>query len=152
MGHIPRIHQPIKASTSPSVTDRLQQIKEACQQAAEAIKRSQELMTRISTRFTPYCVGEKVWLDARNLSTSHPSAKLAPRHYGPFIVKQVISRTSFRLELPPQWKVHPIFHASLLTPYKETRKHGPNFTEPLPDLIDGQLEWEVEEILGVRRR
>ena len=151
MGHIPRVHQPIKVSTSPSVTDRLQQIKEARQQAAEAIKRSQELMTRISTRFTPYCVGEKVWLDACNLNTSHPSAKLAPRRYGPFTVTKAISRTSFRLELPPQWKVHPVFHASLLTPYKETREHGPNFTEPPPDLIDGQPEWEVEAILGARR-
>ena len=151
MGHIPCFHQPIKASVSPSVTDRLQRIKEARQQAAEAIRRSQELMTCISTRFTPYRVGEKVWLDARNLNTSHPSAKLAPRHYGPFTVTHAISHTSFRLELPSQWKVHPVLHASLLTLYKETREHGPNFTEPLPDLIDGQLEWEVEEILGAKR-
>jgi hypothetical protein len=35
-----------------------------------------------------------------------------------------------------------------LTPYKETEKHGPNFLELPPDLIDGKEEWEVEEILG----
>ena len=108
-------------------------------------------MTRVSTRFIPYRVGEKVWLDTRNLNTSHPSVKLAPQRYGPFTVTHAISHTSFHLKLPLQWKVHPVFHASLLTPYKETREHGPNFTEPLPDLIDGQPEWEVEEILGTRR-
>lgn len=47
-------------------------------------------------------------------------------------------------------EIHPVFHASLLTPYKETKEHGPNFLEPAPDLIDGQLEWEVEQILGAR--
>jgi hypothetical protein len=29
-------------------------------------------------------------------------------------------------------------------------EHGPNFLEPLPDLIEGQPEWEVEAIIGVR--
>jgi hypothetical protein len=45
-----------------------------------------------------------------------------------------------------------VFHASLLTPYKETPEHGPNFSEPSPDLIDGEPEWEVEQVLNVRRR
>ena len=65
---------------------------------------------------------------------------------------KVISRTSFQLQLPLSWKVHPVFHASLLTPYRETREHGNNSPEPPPDLIDGQPEWEVEQILGIRRR
>ena len=103
-------------------------------------------------RFTPYCVGDRVWLEAQNLTTSHPSAKLAPRRYGPFLITSVISHTSYRLKLPPQWKIHPVFHASLLTPYKETKEHGENFPEPAPDLINGQPEWEVEQILGARRR
>ena len=30
-------------------------------------------------------------------------------------------------------------------------KHGPNFLEPPPDLIDGEEEWEVEEILRDRQ-
>ena len=40
-----------------------------------------------------------------------------------------------------------VFHASLLTPYRETDQHGPNFLEPLPDIIEGEPEWEVERIL-----
>jgi Chromo (CHRromatin Organisation MOdifier) domain len=39
---------------------------------------------------------------------------------------------------------------SLLTPYNETPAHGPNILEPLPDLIEGKPEWEVEQILGNR--
>jgi len=41
-----------------------------------------------------------------------------------------------------------VFHASLLTPYKETDEHGTNFLEPPPELIEGEEEWEVEQILG----
>jgi hypothetical protein len=38
-----------------------------------------------------------------------------------------------------------------LLPYHETKEHGHNFTEPPPKLIEGQPEWEVEEILNSRQ-
>jgi Chromo (CHRromatin Organisation MOdifier) domain len=44
-----------------------------------------------------------------------------------------------------------VFHASLLSPYKETEEHGINYPEPPPDLIEGEEEYEVEDILGSRR-
>jgi len=55
------------------------------------------------------------------------------------------------LELPPQWKIHNVFHTSLLTPYIETEQHGPNYLEPPPDIIEGEPEFEVEQIVGSRR-
>jgi hypothetical protein len=51
------------------------------------------------------------------------------------------------LELPTQWSIHPVFHIDLLTPYKETTMHSPNFTRPAPELIDGEEEYSVEKIL-----
>jgi len=51
-------------------------------------------------------------------------------------------------QLPETWGIHDVFHASLLTPYKETDEHGTNFLEPPPELIEGEEEWEVEQILG----
>ena len=36
-------------------------------------------------------------------------------------------------------------------PYHETKEHGHNFPEPAPELIEGQPEWEVKEILNSRR-
>ena len=116
----------------------------------DALRKAQSLI--IPTNFIPYCVGDRVWLEGRNLNTTHPSAKLAPRRYGPFLVTAVISRTSYRLKLPTSWKIHNVFHASLLTPYRETSMNGNQYQEPVPDLIDGQPEWEVERILGARKR
>ena len=65
---------------------------------------------------------------------------------------QVLSPVTYRLILPEQWKIHPVFHVDLLTPYKETTFHGTNYTRPPPDLINDEEEYEVEQILDSRVR
>jgi hypothetical protein len=57
----------------------------------------------------------------------------------------------FQLELPHQWKIHNVFHASLFSPYVETELHRQNFPEPPPEIVEGDLEFEVEQIIGSRR-
>jgi hypothetical protein len=57
---------------------------------------------------------------------------------------------AYQLQLPKTWKIHNVFHAFYLSPYKETMEHGPNFLEPPPDLIEGHPEWEVEAIVVMR--
>jgi len=89
-------------------------------------------------------IREQVWLDASHLKLPHQKAKLTPKCLGPFRIIQEISPVAYQLELPVNWRIHNMFHASLLTPYHETQAHGPNFTQPLPDLIDGEEEYEVE--------
>ena len=98
-----------------------------------------------------YQAGDQVWLEGRNLRIDQPSAKLNPKRHGPFRVKKVLSPITYQLELPPQWKIHDVFHTDLLTPYREMEFHGPNFTKPPPDLIDGEEEYEIEEVLQSRR-
>ena len=65
---------------------------------------------------------------------------------------QELSPVTYRLTLPEQWKIHPVFHVDLLTPYKETTFHGTNYTRPPPDLINDEEEYEVEQILDARVR
>jgi hypothetical protein len=79
----------------------------------------------------------------------YPSQKLAPKHYRPFRVTKVVSHTSYQLELPAQWKIHNMFHILYLSPYHESPEHGKNFPRPLPDLINGEKEQEVEQIVGM---
>jgi hypothetical protein len=103
---------------------------------------------RISSKFHPWKVGDKVWLEGRNLRLCYPSRKLAPRWEGPFEIAQVISPVAFRLQLPPTWKIHNVFHASLLSTYRETTEHGPNYSNPPGDLIGGEEEFELDRILS----
>jgi hypothetical protein len=62
-----------------------------------------------------------------------------------------MSPVSYRLNLSPQWKIHPVFHIDLLTPYCETEVHGVNYQCPPPELVDNKEEYEVEAILDSRR-
>src|ERR1700747_1348934 len=151
MGYIPRAHQPERASALPRIEWHETRFKEVRNQAQEAMKTAQHLWEKRST-FTLYRKDDQVWLDAKNLKTTHPTTKLRPLQYGPFRVTEVISPVAYRLDLPPQWKIHNAFHTSLLTPYKETSAHGPNFPRPIPDIVDGQEEYEVERVLASRRQ
>ncbi len=122
------------------------------QHAQDSIMHTQQMMAkRGNSKFTPYQLGAMVWLEGVNLQTLYPTSKLAPKCYGPFPIKQVLSTVTYKLELPPQWKIHLVFHANLLTPYKETALHGTNYTRPPPDLITGEAEYEVEQILNMHR-
>jgi hypothetical protein len=47
--------------------------------------------------------------------------------------------------------VHDVFHTSLLLPYHETTTHSPNFSQPPPELVDGEEEYQVEHIMGHRK-
>ena len=94
--------------------------------------------------------GQQVWLKAKNISLTYGSSKLAPRRHGPFKILCVVSPVAYELELPEHWKIYPVFHASLLTPYTETTVHGSNFLRPPPEIVDRQEEYEVEQILSHR--
>jgi hypothetical protein len=137
-------------SPIPRVTLCLEQIKEARIQAQEAMIKAQQ--SWVKHHDTPkYKEGDLVWLEGKNHHINQPTAKLAPRRHGSFKVIQVMSAVNYQLELPTQWSIHPVFHTDLLTPYKETIMHGPNFTRPTPELIDGEEEYSVEKILDSRR-
>jgi hypothetical protein len=149
MGFNPRADWVHATSPIPRVTLRLEQLKEARIQARDAMIKAQQ--SWVKHRDTPkYKEGDQVWLEGKNLRINQPTAKLAPRRHGPFKIVQVMSAVNYRLELPTQWSIHPVFHIDLLTPYKETIMHGPNFTRPTPELIDGEEEYTVEKILDSR--
>src|SRR5579863_8880869 len=149
MGFIPKGHQVFCQSRAGRVMSRLDHISQLCQEVELNIKHMQELVIK-QNKFKLFSEGQKVWLDSMNLKTTHPVTKLCPKRYGPFTVTKKISHVTYQVDLPPSWKIHNAFHASLLSPYQEMLEHGQNFTEPPPDLIDGEQEWEVERIVATR--
>src|SRR5712672_2075727 len=102
------------------------------------------------SKFKGFEIGNKVWLEGTNIKRPYNSQKLSPKRYGPFEVVAKISHVAYKLNIPPTWQIHDVFHTSLLTPYKETVEHGKNFLKPPPDVIEGEEEWEVEQILEKR--
>jgi hypothetical protein len=102
----------------------------------------------ISSKFKPWKAGDKVWLESRNLNFNYPSRKLAPKQEGPFTIVKVLSPISYQLKIPITWKIHDVFHASFLSPYRETPEHGPNFLQPPPVITNSEEQWEVEKIIS----
>ena len=98
--------------------------------------------------FSPWKVGDKVWLEATHLRLQYPLQKLAPKQHGPFKIVQVLSPLTYQLRLLSIWKIHNIFHASLSSPYHPTKSYGPAFSSPPPDVIDHEEEYKVEATIA----
>ena len=109
----------------------------------------QKMKERIMSKFTPWKVSDKVWLEMTNLHMGG-SKKLQMKRTSSFEIREILSQMAFHLCIPSHWKIHLVFHASLLTSYKETVEHGPNYLWPPLDLIDREEGYKVEAILGHR--
>ena len=79
-------------------------------------------------------------------------AKLKEKRTGSFKIWRKLSNWAYELELPEEWKIHPVFHASLLTRFVTNEVHGPAFAKPPPDEVEGEEEYEVGTILKHRTR
>jgi len=63
-----------------------------------------------------------------------------------------ISQGAFQLELPEGWMIHNVFNEDLLTRCRESHFPGQHMElAPLPDIINEEEEYEVEEIRKYRR-
>ena len=154
MGYNPRaIPAVVPKTTVPAVEERLENLEKARQEAMAAHELARQRMAeRVTRGFTPFTKGQKVWLEAKNLRFLKDHKKLAMKRQGPFEITEVLGPLTYKLKLPSQWQIHDVFHAALLTPYRENDTHGPNFELPPPDLIAGEEEYEVEAIVGHRKR
>jgi len=136
------------SSNNQMAEDRIKKIMEYQAQAVDALNKATKGDGSIPQQ---YSIGDQVWLEGKHLKFPHQKTKLNPKRYGPFKIIKMISPVAYQIELPPSWKIHPVFHTSLLSPYSETTSHGPNFSQPPSELIDGEAEYEVELIRSHRR-
>jgi hypothetical protein len=98
-----------------------------------------------------YKVGDEVLLSMKylNLKHSEKSCKLLPKWIDSFEVVQVVGPVAYKLKMNPGWRVHHVFHVSLLEAYGESGRVQP---PPPPIEMEGALKYEVESILEHRFR
>ena len=151
MGFEPRAGAKMEAAS-----DMVSRMDSALEEArAAAAKAKSEMKQYYDRRRTPPPVfgkGDRVYLDASDIKTIRPSQKLSHRRLGPFEILEAVRNHSYRLRLPKQLsRLHPVFNVIKLTaalpdPITGRRASPP----PLPELIDGEEEYEVEQILNSR--
>ena len=149
LGYEPCSYSPLRTTFLPALENRLSFLEEAQKEALAAHDSAHWIMTQqFSQRFIPWKVGDKVWLEATHFHLHYSSKKLTPKHHGPFEITQVLFSLTYHLHLSPTWKIHDVFHTTLLFPYCETDTHGPNFSQPPPDMIDAEEEYEIDWIIA----
>ncbi|KAK3507869.1 hypothetical protein QTP70_002196 [Hemibagrus guttatus] len=103
-----------------------------------------------------YRPGQKVWLSTRDIRMRVPCKKLSPRFIGPFTITRQINPVTYHLQLPPEYKIHPVFHVSLLKPHHPSvfpsTEPGEAEEPPLPLITDEGSAYLVRDILDSRRR
>ena len=116
LGYEPRSYPPIGKTFIPALETCLGELEESRKEALAAYEKAQRTMKKwISFKFCPWKSEDKIWLEGKNLKLCYPSKKLAPRREEPFKITQVISPVAYKLQPPPTWKIHDVFHASLLS-------------------------------------
>jgi hypothetical protein len=142
----------------PRVQSAVPSAKVARERLHEALKEAKSCLQAAQSRQKKYAderrqeltlkEGDKVLLSTRHARLSTVSSKkLLPKWIGPFKVLARIGEVAYRLELPPTLKWHAVFHVSLLRPYVESGRVLP---PPLPEIIEGEVEYVVERILAHR--
>lgn len=76
---------------------------------------------------------------------------LVRKYEGPFPITKKVGNVSYQVELPPQLKIHPVFHVSFLKPYHGDQE-DPNRSQShrAPPAMVTSFDREVEEIMADR--
>ncbi|TFY62606.1 hypothetical protein EVG20_g6644 [Dentipellis fragilis] len=154
-GYAPRLLPPLHFNQKvPTVEEHLCRLDDIRKEVHASLQLASEQMKKNADQYRQknhlFRKGHKVWFDGKNLHLQYPKAKLTPKRYGPFEITDIVGPVNCHLKLPKTWKIHPVFHVSLLMPYHETPEYGPNYARPSPDIIQGEQEFEVEDIIKSR--
>ena len=97
-----------------------------------------------------YRVGDLVMLNGKNIQTRRPSRKLDHKNHGPFQVEKIVSPLAAKLTLPRKWKIHDVFHVSLVEPYRVGPRETPDPSKVVreADDIENSEEYDVEEVMA----
>ena len=127
----------------------------AVERAKECLRRAQDRQKAYADqkrRDVTYKVGDELLLNTKNIRESSTlkgvTAKLMPRWAGPYTVTECIGKVAYRLALPAQMAMHPVFHVSLLQPYRK----GGRVQPPKPFFVCGELAYNIEKIVAHKQK
>ncbi|KAL8445921.1 hypothetical protein Emed_005293 [Eimeria media] len=139
---------PFLYNQTPEMTKRFRMwVARAARHIARAQQQQQQQANK-HRRDVVFREGDKVLLSTAHLP-AQGCPKLQERFVGPFKVLKVLSDVAYKLDLPPSYTIHPVFHVSRLRPFCEDA-NLPREQRWSPIQRDGHLEYGVAAILDVR--
>ena len=125
---------------------------QAWETAKEDLRKAQERQKQQADKkrrepdFEP---GDLVYVSRKGWVTDRPSVKLDHQRAGPYKVLEKVGH-SFRLQLPDYMHVHDVFSADKLRRAANNPLPGQEDEQEPAIQVDGEDEWEVEEIIASR--
>ena len=146
---------------NPSADERIERMRRDWGKAAANIRKAQERQAKYADqhrRAASFVVGDRVLLSTAHLKMvgAARTPKFSAKYIGPFVVKRVVGRNAYELDLPPQMQIHPVLNISRLKTYHDGEQHFPDRSpvhhRPPPELVreDGTEMFEVDKLLAVR--
>jgi len=132
----------------------IKKIKEIQEEAKAALGKAQADMKKYADKkrsdIEKYKVGDLVMLSTKDLKyqmVGRKTEKLTERFVGPYKIKKIVSSNTVELELPSTVKIYLVVNVSRICRYIG-QVEGQKKEQPLPVIIEGEEEWEVERILN----
>jgi hypothetical protein len=147
----PTVLPETNSSVSEVVEHRAAHLESLKQQLARAQNRM-KLMADKKRTDHQFAVGDRVLLKLQPYTQSsvahRPFPKLAYKYFGPYTVLDRVGAVAYKLELPPDSQIHPVFHISQLKPF--IPDYTPVFAD-LPTVSDLEaVDTQPKEVLERR--
>jgi len=147
-----------KKGKNEKVEEFVKEMKERHEETKAALVKSQEEMKRQADRnrkeAEEYRVGDKILISTKDFSKElmkRATKKLTEEFIGLYMVRKIVSENSVELELPASLRIHPVVNVRRKVKYRE-QVEGQKEIPPPPVKVDGEKEYEVEEILDRQER
>jgi len=128
---------------------------ESWKRLKDAQERMRQYTDPVRKRAPAYQVGDLVMLSGCNIKTRRPSKKLDHKNHGRFQIEKIVSPLAVRLTLPWKWKIHNVFHVSLLKPYRISEHRAPpdpsKVFREADDIVQSE-EYDVDELMSLVER
>jgi len=132
----------------------IEKMKEIQEEAKAALGKAQADMKKYADRkrsdVEEYKVDDLVMLSTKDLKyqmVRRRTEKLTERFISSYRIKKIVLLNAIELELPSTVKIHPVVNVSRICRYVG-QVEGQKKEQPLPVIIKGEEEWEVERILN----
>ena len=151
-GFHPNIHaEPLNIRPeSPRATISVNRLKELHTLLSAELQFLAERMARFANKGRSegpdFKEGGKAYLLRRNIKTKRPNDKLDFKKLGPFKIEKKLGPVTYKLQLPKDMKIHPVFHVALL----EKAPSNATIPKSLPTETQEEQEYDVETVLAVK--